>query len=263
MSEPARHGLIGLSELASRVAQAGCTSHDADPAMRALREAIENLAARVVSGSNGRRQWIAQDFVTGSSSLIFEELRKGNYDPIKGPFKAWCDKVLRTRFISELRKHNPHRLSTLDTSLPNDRPTGGDIVDPATDFREAVDLQDYRHEPLSEIDLQRIGRWQPRHRVILLSLALLWTRVPASRWSQWCTDCNIAGPFPPADFLEHTPQECQEIVADALGIKLNNLYVLKHRMADRLIELDSNAPVVKHILRRRNAKIDDSPGGAP
>ena len=77
MSEPARHGLIGLSELASRVAQAGCTSHDADPAMRALREAIENLAARVVSGSNGRRQWIAQDFVTGSSSLIFEELRRG------------------------------------------------------------------------------------------------------------------------------------------------------------------------------------------
>jgi DNA-directed RNA polymerase specialized sigma24 family protein len=260
MAQPLEEEVGGLSSLAARVASSGsATDNRTDAAMRTLFPVIERLAARIIATSNGHAQWIASDFVSESPAFVFEALRSGNYDAARGTFKAWCHDVLRNRFVSELRKQKRHTSVSLDAPVLDDTDGTRDVAGAGPNPVDTLAAQSYRHEPFSVADLRKIERWPVRSRILLMSLALLWTRVPSEKWARWCAECRIIDSFPPADFVDRSSEDCHEIVADALGINLNNLYQLKSRTAERLLALDPQAPVIKYICDRlRNKKRESS-----
>src|SRR5437016_4590102 len=93
-------GADDLVACARIVAGAGeeVSAEDVNRAMTALRDVIQHLARNVVHGVRGRTRALLDDFVEGAPSVVFEELRKGSFDPNRGSdprsLKAWLASLL-------------------------------------------------------------------------------------------------------------------------------------------------------------------------
>ncbi len=181
-----------------------------EQARRELVPVIRRIASRVGAdaGQAGR------DLRDEAISHVLRRLH--GFDPAAGPFAAWCRRVLTNRLIDLLRRAAARRAEVL-------RPEGRE--DPSAGlglraFEVAADLA----APFSAADVARVCAWKPFDRLVLLSLGLLWRKLPDPVWRQTVRACGLQPPFPPAGFGEgDTRDERSRILAVALGWGPNRL----------------------------------------
>jgi DNA-directed RNA polymerase specialized sigma24 family protein len=131
-------------------------------------------------------------------------------------FVAWCRRVLANRLIDLLRRAAARRAEVLYPEAREDPSAGLGL----RAFEVAADLA----APFSAADLARVRAWGPLDRVVLLSLGLLWRKVPDEEWRRTVRACGLQPPFPPAGFGEgDTRDERGRALAAALGWKPNRL----------------------------------------
>lgn len=211
-----------------------------EAAAAGLMPVIRRSALRVTR--NGTRRDRAR-FVDGAPQYILagREAEGGfgrppirSFDPTRGRFTTWVCRVLRNRWIDQVRRD---LRQPPPPPLPDDRPEvprwggGGRVLEG-------------RAWPFGTDDLGAIGGWPPARRVELLVMAGTWPKVPAAVWAGWVEEYRgpngrpLPRPFPPADWDPNTPREVlTNRFTGLLGYAPSYLPVVWHRERGRLAEL--------------------------
>jgi hypothetical protein len=189
-----------------------------DAAMQSLDQTIRSRAKIAVKGA---RSTMAIDFVEMSTGLIFERIVAGKYNPeISGTFQGWCYKVLKRKWISEIRERKTDATGHMETGRPGDHISedANDLIEDGRLIHEhSIDLRTLRDRRFESEDMESLRAWKSQNRVLLLSLSGLWAKVPPDDWRQWLDEVKIAIPFPPETFGSlPTDQERFKIMAEAL-----------------------------------------------
>jgi DNA-directed RNA polymerase specialized sigma24 family protein len=163
---------------------------------------------------------------------IAEELRShvlykcelGCYDPRKGSFAAWARTVMTRHLITLLQSR--------------DRAAGGEEtrLEPA-DTRQAPEVEDPRAVPFTRPDLDRIRKWSPLKRVLLLTRSLLWAKLPAGLWAASLAAVGLPASFPGPAFEDMSVVERNEYLARALRVRRNTVHVRMGRWRGHLLDL--------------------------
>jgi hypothetical protein len=194
-----------------------------------LLPAIDRAARRVAMRFSGQTR---QDLVDGAIADVWEALCEA---PPVGRFESWCYAVLRNRHLDRLRHERTEHRHAAEAARQRSE---------AEDLRAALERAVDRGGPFSAADLQTLGGWPLRHRVILLCLTGLWAKVPSPTWHEWVDEHRQAhgvpaeGTFPAPELLD-----CAEIaqrnavLAEALNLRRNTLSAWLHRGKPRLLAL--------------------------
>ncbi|HYT95054.1 MAG TPA: sigma factor [Gemmataceae bacterium] len=196
-----------------------------EQARRSLVPVIRRIACRVAAdaGQAGR------DLLDEAISHVL--CRLDHFKTTQGHFVGWCRRVLTNRLIDLIRRDERHRADQLHPEGREDVSAGLDL----RAFEVAADLE----APFSAADLARICAWKPADRLVLLSLGLLWRKVPAVTWWQTVAACGLRSPFPLAGFGEgDTREERGDVLAAALGWTRNRLSTRMSRGRHLLGDLD-------------------------
>jgi DNA-directed RNA polymerase specialized sigma24 family protein len=178
------------------------------------RKALVPVIRGVARGVAGDTTQAGRDLQDEAVSHVLRRLDR--FTPVGGRFVRWCRRVLTNRLIDLIRRAEARRAEGLPPEGREDPSAGLDL----RAFEVAADLA----APFSEADLARVCAWRPQERLVLLSLGLLWRKVPAEVWGRTVTACGLQPPFPPAGFGEgDTREERGRILAEALGWKPNRL----------------------------------------
>jgi DNA-directed RNA polymerase specialized sigma24 family protein len=181
-----------------------------EQARRGLALVIHHIARRVGAGAGQA----GQDLRDEALSHVLRHI--GRFNAAGGRFVAWCRRVLTNRLIDLLRRAESRRAEALRPEAREDRSAGLRL----RAFEVTADLA----APFSPADLARVCAWAPLDRVVLLSLGLLWRKVPGDVWERTVRACGLEPPFPPGGFGEwDTREERGRILASALGWTPNRL----------------------------------------
>jgi hypothetical protein len=185
------------------------------PLVRTLARSVARNASRTVR----------EDFVAGALTLLLAPqsdqapARICSYEPERGSPARWLARVLRNCWLSERRRDRLAAVSLIEREVgPPASALSWDDV--------AFDLA----SPFSAADLERIGAWDCRPRVELLTMAGLWAKVPPESWVQWLEayednrELGLPRPFPPKSFLDlDNPQDRTAPLAELLAYPPNTL----------------------------------------
>jgi hypothetical protein len=230
MTSPSSDSLPPDAEGLARVAgDESAPSEVRRRAFDALLPIITRVVHRLAVRFSGQ---VREDFLSDAPGDAWQALPRF---PQGARFEPWCLVVLRNRVTDRVRHEQTERRHA--DAAGRQRPEAAEL---ASVLEEACD----RHDRLSPQDLAIVGGWPLRHRLALLCISGLWTKVPPGDWQQWVDEHRRAfgvpddGPFPQAAL-----QACDEIprrndlVAGALNIRRNTLSVWLHRGQARLLEL--------------------------
>ena len=181
---------------------------------------IRRIARRVVHHRPIPKQWKC-DFEEEMPAEIFKKIDKkidkGAFDAAKGCFQAWCFVVLHHRYVDWVDQRVTHgqKEGSFPVDLPD--PPGPGPKPPAP-------------EPFSERELHLLRRMSPMQRVICISAAGWWRRVPPEVWQEWLTSVDIPPPFPPEEILDiDQPRKRFPLLAAAAGMKWAAVKLNWHR----------------------------------
>ena len=139
----------------------------------------------------------AEDVVQETVITVTQKIGEFRYDPQKGSFKGWLLNTTRWRILDHLRRRKPHEKNQ---QSPSDRHTDliEQIPDPVGEQIEQVWNAEWRQN-LIDAAMQRIKRQvKPKHYQIF--------------------ELAIVKAWPPGK------------VADALGVNLGYVHLIKHRV---------------------------------
>ncbi len=181
-----------------------------EQARRELVPVILRIALRVGAGAGQ----VGRDLRDEAISHVLSHLDR--FTATERCFVVWCRRVLTNRLIDLLRRAAARRAVALS-------PEGREDPSAALGLRArevAADLA----APFSAADLARVCAWKPLDRLLLLSLGLLWRKVPDPVWQRTVRACGLQPPFPPAGFGDgDTRDERGRVLAAGLGWKPNRL----------------------------------------
>jgi DNA-directed RNA polymerase specialized sigma24 family protein len=181
-----------------------------EQARRALAPVILHIAWKVAA----KARQPGRDLLDEAVSHVLHRLDR--FSVASGCFVPWCRRVLTNRLTDLVRRAGVRRAEVLHAE---------EREDPSADaslraFEVAADLA----APFSAADLARVCDWTQEDRVVLLSLGLLWRKVPAEVWRRTVTACGLEPPFPPPGFGEgDTREERGRVLARALGWTRNRV----------------------------------------
>lgn len=215
------------------IVMTGTSEEQRNQAMTKLVPIVMRIARQKARGR--RHEHWRQELIDESPSIIWSKLQQQAYDKARGPFEGWCGRVLKNGIIDRIRSRRRDRLGQ---AVPIDPATGSDPADPRAGWEQVASAVD----PLGKADLDRIERWEPRDRIVLLCLSGLWLRVSPETWGRWLADCDLDEPFPPEGFLhlENTSQR-YDVLAPALSLSRNALAQRRRRGKRALWQLDALA----------------------
>jgi hypothetical protein len=203
---------------------------DAEPKRRnsALERLAPNIAqlARQVAAHTGEP--LKGEFLAEALGYVWERLPK--YRPADGRFLSWCRVVLQNR-LTDLARQRGRAPIAHSAELAN--------AAIAAQTRAALEDALDRDAPFGERDLERIRGWPCVDRLVLLTVAGLWTKVPPAEWDAWVDEHGLARPFPPPVCMA-----CENIsrrpalLAAVFGVQSNTLIQRWHRKKQCLLELD-------------------------
>lgn len=197
-------------------------------AFERLTETIQWVARRLAARfANCYRSDVIED-ATGDIWVVI-----GRF-PAGGDFEAWCYSVLKNRWLETVKRDERRQSREWNTGEP--------IVSDAA-IRNAIEKSIDAMGQFVAADLATIGSWPHRDRLVLLSLAGLWQKVPGRQWNIWVYEHRDRygtpdDPFPP-EALAACEQlaERNAVLAVALNLKRNTLSVLLYRGKHRFMEL--------------------------
>lgn len=153
-------------------------------------------------------------------SFALFQAERGRYDPAM-PFLGWCRTCAWRKFLGEKKRR--------------DRAAGGedDVRLQLTEARRTVDaFDDVMTVRLCKEDQKQVMGWKggkkgkkQTKRVLLLTITLLWKKLPNTLW---CADLKALGlprSFPGKGFENLHRAEQIALLADAFGVKQNTIYV--------------------------------------
>ena len=156
--------------------------------------------------------------------------------PAGGNFESWCYTVLKHKWLESIRQNKSRQLREQRVS----QPVVADVALRQT-LEKAMNMDAV--ENFARYDMAIIVGWPHRDRLVLLSLAGLWQKVPYREWQNWvCEHREKEGvpddPFPP-ELLALCEQltERNAVLATALNLKRSTLSVLLYRGKARLLKL--------------------------
>jgi DNA-directed RNA polymerase specialized sigma24 family protein len=206
-------------DLVRRAADRAAPTDQRDAAYRALLPTLHRLA-RLAVGRQGARDPATVDELVSWLTLRLEQGQLPT--DVAGPL-AWCQRVLRNRFLDLRRRRAEEALP--DAALARD---DGPRLEQALDAAA----------PFGPADLRRVRGWDARRRVLLLTRGLLWRKVAADEWDGWTAGLGLGPPFPPDGFDDWPEDRRHAHLAAALGMPLNTLHQCWRRWKGDLDELD-------------------------
>jgi DNA-directed RNA polymerase specialized sigma24 family protein len=215
--------------LARIAADAGRTNEERGRAFDALRPTIWRVGQRLAVRFSGQPR---VDLEADAESDVWEALPKL---PPTVRFEPWCYAVLRNRRTDWIRHEGVERQHADEAARQRRE---------AEDLRGALERAAARHDSLPAADVEAIGGWPARDRVVLLCVSGLWAKTPPQQWERWVDeyrqhyDAPDDGPFPPAELQESDEvARRNELLAQALGERPNTLAVCLYRGKKRLLAL--------------------------
>jgi DNA-directed RNA polymerase specialized sigma24 family protein len=198
-----------------------------DRARLDLQPFIVRTARRVAAGTGA----VGRDLIEECEAHVLERLDRFNPSR-QSTFAAWCYAVLRNRQRDLMRRRRTHRPDAATALEERPDPASGAGI---LAFEMETDLA----TSLSAADLQRIGSWKPIDQIVLLSLGLLWRKVPVNVWERTLRACGLEPPFPP-DELQNcgSLKDRHEFLAEVLGWPSDRLAQRWYRGRDLLDGLD-------------------------
>jgi DNA-directed RNA polymerase specialized sigma24 family protein len=196
--------------LAARAQNANLPEELREQARRELVPVIRRIASRVGAGAGQAGRDLRDEAV---SHVL---CRLDRFAAADQCFVAWCRRVLTNRLIDLLRRAAARRVAVL---VPEGREDPSAILGVRA-CEMAADLA----APFSAADFARVCSWKPLDRLLLLSLGLLWCKLPDQVWQRTVRACGLRPPFPPAGFGEgDTRDERGRVLAAGLGWSPNRL----------------------------------------
>jgi RNA polymerase sigma-70 factor (ECF subfamily) len=141
----------------------------------------------------------AQDVVQETVITVAKNIGKLGYDPAVGSFKGWLLNIIRWRIADQFRKRIPGRNSA--ACSPDDRHT--------------VTIE--RVADSSAIDLDQLWEREWRENLLAAAMTRLKKKVAPKHFQIF--DCSVRKEWP------------AQKVADALGVSVGQVYLVRHRVA--------------------------------
>lgn len=184
-------------------------------------EEIAKRIAKMVAQGRSPGSQLAQDLCDNIVSHVWE--RRSSFDPAKGSFKAWCDRVaknLATDLLREQSRRKKWESSYFEEAAKRQQsPAAFDPEDRnwKNDQSRVVEKLDGPFKFCDE-QLNELETLPPRRRVIALAIAGVWSWVPTEQWKQWLREAELDESFPPSECcLENGFPANLLAVADWLG----------------------------------------------
>ena len=173
------------------------------------------------------------EFVDEAPSIIFVRYEK--FSPKKGRFTGWCRTVLKRWGIDRFRKQerSPHTTGHDLEKYAADNPAAGDDTGSSSACSDRI-----FDELFGDEDVEKIKKWNLKHRIVLLVLSGLWVNISTEQWPKWCEEFGIDQGFPPENVrVESDPPKRIRPLADCLGEHPNTVSQLWLRHKDKLASL--------------------------
>jgi len=215
---------------------------------------IKRVARSVCSNQFSKQ--VRDDFVEDSTAAIVavrllddgrhSDPRIFAYKSTEASFVTWLNMTLRNYLKERIRyslrqKRDVRRSSSISSELVNEiaesvkapqRPDANVVFD----FDSAVD---------------EISSWDPRDRVLFLTVSSLWRNVPEPIWDRWCRESDLPVPFPKDLNLELERFEWIRLITTLSTSSNKSLQMRLTRLFDRL---NANPPPFLEKMRSDHVK---------
>jgi DNA-directed RNA polymerase specialized sigma24 family protein len=213
-----------LSALARIAVDASQPPDRRDRALRDLQPLFRQTARRVAA----RRGFRCPDLIEELVSHTWMKFLQLTID--EGSIAGWVFTVMSRRLIDLMRTAGRRKEESLEK-------LGLDTF-AAESAHDAIESALDQESRFSSDDLEILAAWPVRRRLVVLSLALLWPRVPGELWDRWVQEAQARPPVPPNGFADlEQPGERYAALAASLGMLPNTLCVTWSRHVGRLAEL--------------------------
>jgi RNA polymerase sigma-70 factor (ECF subfamily) len=149
----------------------------------------------------------AQDVVQETMLSVARHMPTFKYNPVVGSFKAWLLNMTRWRITDQLRKRGP--LQT-QAPPPGDNSGGRSAIDPSASLDRMIDPK------ASELEALWDAEWEKT--LLAAAIARVKRRLDPQKYQVF--DFYVNKEWPP------------EKVASAFGIPVDQVYLIKHRVAE-------------------------------